>query len=185
VVSRALRSVVAVCFAVGWCGLFGAQACSKPYSCAAGDFMYKECARLTDAASCTQVHGCHTRKAGCVNGCDVGIGCDSSTTCNVTGGCTSLCAGAGVDDCNGLTTSLGAPGLALHECEWNTDGADGGASCQSVCSGLKSEKSCSEQSAAGCVWVVCEGTVKDDCSSYSGDDCPVSLGCDRTQAAVE
>jgi hypothetical protein len=148
--------------------------------------MYKDCSRL-DADTCTHVHGCHTRKAGCVNGCDVGIGCDVAGSCLVdtSGTCTSLCAGAQQDDCNGLTASLGVGGPSLHECEWTTDGADGGTTCQSVCPPLKSEKSCSQQSAAGCAWVVCEGTVKDDCSSYSGDECPTSLGCDRTTDAVE
>jgi hypothetical protein len=167
----------------GWCGVFGAPACSKTYSCT-GDFMYKDCSRL-DSATCTKVHGCRRRTPTCVTGCDVGIGCGTADCLNPPGTCTSLCAGAQEDDCNGLTSSLGVGGPALHQCEWNADGADGGASCQSVCSPLTSEKSCSQQASAGCVWVVCEGTVKDDCSSYSGDECPTYLGCDRTTDAVE
>lgn len=172
---------MALCFAVGCGGVFGAPACSKTYSCT-GEFMYKDCSRL-DADTCTHVHGCRTRKAACVNGCDVGIGCGTEDC--LASPCASRCTGAERDDCAGLTASLGVAAPSLHLCTWTTDGADGGESCQSVCPPLKSEKSCSEQSAAGCTWVACEGTVKDDCSSYSGDECPTSLGCDRTSDAIE
>jgi hypothetical protein len=186
VASRALRFIIVACFTVGWCGVFGAPACSKTYSCT-GDFMYKDCSRITDAATCTQVHGCHTRKPTCLNGCDVGIGCDDpAAVCGHISGCSSPCAGVlDETECTDFTASLGAGGPSIHQCEWSTDGADGGGSCQSVCLPLNSEKSCAEQASAGCTWVVCEGTVKDDCSSYSGDECPTSLGCDRTTDAVE
>jgi hypothetical protein len=184
VATRALRSAIAICFAFGWCGVFGAPACTKTYSCT-GDFETKSCTGL-DASTCAQVHGCRARKPTCVNGCDVGVNCDQDGACaHVNGACTALCATAfGSEDCSELTASLGVGGPAIHECEWTNDGADGGSSCESVCLPLSSEKDCAEQSAAGCAWVVCEGTANDDCSSYSGDDCPTYLGCDRTSDAV-
>ncbi|HVW24276.1 MAG TPA: hypothetical protein VHC69_02855 [Polyangiaceae bacterium] len=181
--SRALRPVIAACFAFGFCAVFGAPACTKTYSCT-GDFETKDCAGL-DADTCTKVHGCRARKPACMNGCDLGLNCDQTGACAhpADGSCTSLCATAfGESDCNELTASIGGP--SLHECEWTTDDTDGGSSCQSVCLPLKNETACTQQAAAGCSWVACEGKVNDDCSSYSGDDCPTFLGCDRTSDAV-
>ncbi|HEX4340040.1 MAG TPA: hypothetical protein VH062_29230 [Polyangiaceae bacterium] len=171
-----LRFLGVLAVALGFSGLLGASGCSQTYSCV-GDFT-GTCSDL-DATECTSVRGCKTVKAVCLNGCDVpGSTCDPNTCSGSATSCSSPCNAMNDEpSCNQLTASLGSA-LSLHVCTWTSDG------CLSVCPSQKSDTACKAQGAAGCSWIECEGAPKDDCSAYSGDTCPVSLGCDRTSQPV-
>ena len=179
----AVRLAFALSFGVGLSGVLGTPACQPQYSCA-GEFTSRACS-LLDENACGNIRGCKAVTPHCVNKCDVGQDCGSSDCRRSGGSCTSLCEGTSPDDCSTLTAPLGS-GLSIPRCEWTDGGADGGTgTCQSVCDGAKDEGACSEKAVAGCVWIACEGTAKDDCPSYGADQCPRSLGCYRDSSATE
>jgi hypothetical protein len=176
---RGLRILAAAALALGACGLFGASGCTQTFSCT-GD-MTGTCTDLGSSA-CAEVHGCHAVKGACMNLCDTpGASC-SDPGCRTSGdGCSSICDGVlDQSTCTAQTASLGSNGLSLAECVWDSDSG----SCKSPCAAQGNSRACDAESAAGCVWVECTGVPKDGCDSYSGDDCPTDLGCDRTSRPV-
>jgi hypothetical protein len=173
-----VRVVALVALISGCCGVFGASGCSQTFSCT-GE-LTGVCSGL-DSSTCGKTVGCHGVKGSCLSQCVApGASCPDDSCRSTDGTCASLCDGI-LDEssCGSLTSPLGVSGLGLHECVW--DANDG---CKSPCAAITGAKACDEQAAAGCVWVACGGKPLDSCSSYSGDDCPTSLGCDRTSRPV-
>ena len=175
VLERVLRAMTLLGFAFGACGLLGASGCSGAtggYTCEGQ--ISTECADL-NGDLCAKAKGCHATPGNCVHLCEApGTNCETSGCFASATGCQARCAGD-MDEtsCTAEMASLGGGSAPVQICNWGADG------CTSPCASLKSNGDCAAQRVKGCIWLGCDGTPQGPCSSYSGNDCPTFLGCDR------
>ena len=167
-----MRVMAASAFAVGTFGVLNAPGCGGSDTCEGQ--MSSSCANL-DADLCAKAKGCHVEPGRCLPFCETpGVNCATSACFRSGNDCKSRCEGAADETmCASIMASLGGGAAPVQICQWGADG------CKSPCASFTTVSECNAEPVLGCNWIECGGTPQGPCSSYSGDECPTFLGCDR------
>lgn len=134
---------------------------------------------------CAKAKGCFAVEGRCGHICaehtDQGT-CDQDSCIWDGSACQSSC-GNGDTEEECLSFLVSSPGTldaaaSIPDCVWD------GQKCVSPCPSFTTSEQCMANPLYSCHWFACAGTPKGPCSSYSGDDCPTFLGCDRTDHPI-